>query len=72
MIEIFSPRWRDRVALVAKYKVVSGTNEIRFTKAGSYNGVYSVDGDVIRKCALDINGKIDCYVVPLAKLERAE
>jgi len=60
MIEVFAPRWRDRVALVAKYKVIPGINKIRFTKAGSYNGVYSIDGGVIARCPVDSNGTIEC------------
>ena len=72
MIEIFAPRWRDRVALIAKYKVTNGVNKIRFTKAGSYNGIYSADGDSIRKSPIDSNGRIECYAVPLDTLERVE
>ena len=72
MIEICAPRWRDRVALIAKYKVTPGVNKIQFTKAGSYNGIYSVDGEVIRKSPIDTNGRIDCYAVPLDELERVE
>jgi len=70
MIEIWQPRWRDRVALIAAYRVSPGENIIRFTRAGIYNGTYSVDGDDVRQCPLETNGKIECYAVPLAKLER--
>jgi hypothetical protein len=69
-IEIWAPRWRDRVALVASYKVLPGRNLIRFTKAGSYNGIYVINGDDVKKCPLETNGRIDCFAVPLARLEK--
>lgn len=72
MIEIYQPRWRDRVALIAKYKVTPGANKIRFSRAGSYNGVFSIQSEAIKKCPMDTNGKIECYAVPLAELERIE
>ena len=72
MIEIYAPRWRDRVVLIAKYKVTPGANKVRFTKAGSYNGIYNVDSSVIYKSPLDTNGRIDCYAVPFSELERVE
>ena len=71
-IEIYAPRWRDRVALIATYKVSPGRNLIRFTRAGVYNGIYAVDGGEVSKCPLESNGRIDCYAVPLAKLQRVE
>ena len=69
-IEIWAPRWRDRVALIATYRISPGRNYIRFTKAGIYNGVYSVDYGTVKKCPLETNGRIDCYAVPISKLEK--
>lgn len=68
MIEIWNPRWHDRVVLIAKYKVKSGMNEIKFTKAKSLDGVYLMTGEEIRSYPIETNGKIDCYAVPLDKL----
>jgi hypothetical protein len=69
-IEIWEPRYHDRVALVATRKVTSGVNRIIFTRAKSMPGVYEIDGDEMRRCPVKGNGKIPCYVVPLEKLKR--
>lgn len=70
-IEIWQPRWRDKTVLVAKHKV--GThNKITFSKAPTYPDNYYLSGEEIRKCTLDTNGSIDCYAVPLSKLEVLE
>ncbi len=68
MIEIWSPRWKDRTVLIACSKVREGINLIRFTKTPSMTGTYSVDSDVIRACPTQSNGKIQCFVVPLYEL----
>lgn len=68
-IDIWQPRWRDRVVLIAKYKVGS-ENEIVFSKTKSMPGVYFITGDDVRACPLESNGKVACYAVPLDKLER--
>jgi hypothetical protein len=68
---IFQPRWRDRTVLLAVYKV--GThNCIRFTKAPSMDGEYYISGEEVRKHPKQTNGTIDCYCVPLNKLELLE
>ena len=67
IIEIWQPRYRDRVCLVAKYKVSRGANRIRFTKAKEYAGMeFEVDFENIVSCPVESNGRIDCYAVPLA------
>ena len=68
MIEIWEPRWHDRVVLIAKYKVVSGRNVIKFTKGSMKGKEYEMDGIAIREYPLETNGKIKCYAVPLAIL----
>ena len=71
VIEIWQPRYKDRTVLIATTKVVKGENRIVFTKAPQFKDmVFVCDGDVIKNCPLDSNGKIDCYAVPLSKLER--
>lgn len=75
MIDILQPRYKDSTVLIATYKVQSGKNEIRFTKAKHLAGkIYTADGADIAKCSICNNGKIDCYEVPLSllKLDREE
>lgn len=70
-IVIWQPRWRDKRVLVAAHNV--GThNQITFTKAPTYPDTYYASGDVIRDCPLDTNGKINCYAVPIDRLEILE
>jgi len=70
-IEIWEPRWHDRKVLVAKYKVKSGINEIIFTKAKSLKDkLFKMDEREIKKYPIVSNGKIDCYAIPLDKLEQ--
>lgn len=73
MIEIWSPRYHDRKVLIAKYKVVSGRNDIRFTKAKSLKDkMFSIEGSEIIKYPLETNGTIQCYAVDLDKLLEKE
>lgn len=66
-IEIWQPRWHDRVVLIAKHKVAS-RNVVVFTKTKALKGRYYVSGEDITACPLESNGKIECYAVPLDKL----
>lgn len=70
VIEIWQPRYHDRVVLVDVKKVREGTNYLRFTKAPSMGkGLYTFDGTVVRReCELDTNGKIPCFAIPLYML----
>ncbi len=71
MIEIWQPKWKDRTVLISTMKVVEGENRIIFTKTPAYKGqVFKCDGSLIRNCPVVSNGKIDCFAVPLSKLER--
>ena len=70
-IQIWEPRWKDRVVLIAKFKVREH-NTIVFTKASSLPGRYKMSGEQIRKYPLDTNGRVDCYAVPLDKLIKGE
>ena len=63
-IEIWDPRWHDRVVLIAKYKV-GDTNDIVFTKGTLKGQNYKLSGREIRNCPIETNGKISCYAVPL-------
>lgn len=67
-IDIWQPRWKDRIVLVAKHKI--GThNEITFSKAESLKGNWYISGEKARSFPLDSNGKIPCYAIPLSELE---
>ena len=73
MIEIWEPRYKDKVALIAKYKVCSGWNEIVFTKAKHLKGMkFKIQGSDIVKHPLGNNGSISCYAVPMDKLIACE
>lgn len=72
MIEIWSPRWHDRKALVAKYKV-GEVNDIVFTKASQLRGKkYRLTRQDIVSCPMETNGKIECFAVPLDTLLEKE
>lgn len=72
MIEIWEPKWKERIVLVSVKKVKRGKNYIQFTK-GSWKGrVYSFESEDIVDCDTQKNGKsvqIDCYRIPLYKLK---
>lgn len=71
VIEIWQPRWKDRVVLIAKYKV--GThNEIIFTKTPSLEGSFYISGANATKYPVETNGKLACYAIPLDDLEKLE
>jgi hypothetical protein len=70
-IEIWNPRYHDRMVLVAAYKV-GDTNDIVFTKAKHLKGkVFRLNREDFKDCKLTTNGTIQCYEVALDKvLER--
>lgn len=64
-IEIWQPRYKDGIVLVAKYKV-GVNNRIIFTKAKHLEGkVYKMAGAKLEKYPIETNGRIPCYAVPL-------
>ena len=70
MIEIWQPRWHDKKVLIAKRKVSDGNNFIFFSKSKCLRGkTFKILGAEIRKCPIESNGVIDCYAVPMEKLE---
>lgn len=72
MIEIWEPKWKEKIVLVSVKKVKQGKNYIQFTK-GTWKGrVYSFESDDIKGCDTQKNGKavqIDCYRIPLYLLK---
>jgi len=72
LIDIWSPRYKDRKVLIASYKVKE-MNKIIFSKAKHLAGhEYYMSGSKIRQYPVDTNGKITCYAVPLDDLEPLE
>lgn len=72
LIDIWTPRYKDRKVLIASYKVKE-LNKIIFTKAKHLAGhEYIMSGAKIRSYPIDTNGKVQCYAVPLDDLEPLE
>ena len=77
MIEIRAPRYRDRVVLLAKYRLTSGQGVDVKILYGSYKGIYHVSYKVIYESPIEQmttkQGKqIAMRAVPLDKMERVE
>lgn len=70
IIEIWEPRYRDKMALIGRHHVMEGVNYITFTKA-SYlrDKVFRVDSATIQSCHLQANGRGEVYCVPMSKLK---
>lgn len=68
MIEIWQPRWHDKVVLIAKSKV-RDQNTIVFTKTPAMKGEYHLSGEIIKSYPLDTNGRIPCYAVSLKEFK---
>jgi len=71
LIDIWQPRWKDRVVLIATFKV-GLHNEVTFSKTKSLPGSYYISGDKVRTFPKETNGTIACYAVPLSELEKLE
>jgi hypothetical protein len=71
-IEIWAPRYKDRVVLLAAHKI-GDRNKVVFTKA-KHMGTdpYFISGAEVKKYKKETNGRIECYAVPLDKFEPLE
>lgn len=72
IMEIWQPRYKDKMVLLAKYKVDTADEviEIFFSKAKHLEGKrFTIRRDEVKKYPIDSNGKIDCYVVPFRVLQ---
>ena len=75
MITIKSPRYRDRIVLLARYRLPCGQDvKVKITE-GAYKGVYKVSNDII--CNSPIEGMetkqgkiIAMRAIPLDAMER--
>lgn len=77
MIDIKAPRYRDRVVLLAKYRLPCGTGVDVRILYGAYKGVYHVSNEVICQSPVEPmttkQGKqIAMRAVPLDKMERVK
>lgn len=77
MIEIRAPRYRDRVVLLAKYRLPCGEGVDVKILYGAYKGMYHVSNEVICQSPVEPmttkQGKqIAMRAVPLDKMERVE
>lgn len=77
MIEIKAPRYRDRVVLLARYKLPCGRDVDVRILTGAYAGVYHVTNEAICRSPIETMttryGKpIAMRAVPLDALERKE
>jgi len=81
-LEIWAPKYssaytetRDRVALLAVYKVNQATPIIivEFTKAPHLEGQrFAILRETAKSYPIDSNGKIPCYAVPMSAFENWE
>lgn len=81
-LEIWMPRYssaytatRERVALLAKYKVDNATPIllVEFTKAKHLIGQrFAIKRTDAQSYPVDSNGKIDCYAVPMSAFSNWE
>jgi len=68
-IEVWQPRWHDRMVLIPPYKVAAH-NKIIFTQAKSLEGkVYYASKQALSERPKENNGTVDCYVIALDDLE---
>lgn len=77
MIEIRAPRYRDRVVLLAKYRLSCGQDVDVKILYGAYKGIYHVSNEVICQSPVESmttkQGKqIAMRAVPIDKMERVE
>lgn len=75
MIEIRAPRYRDRVVLLAKFRLTRGQDVDVKILHGKYKGYYHVPSDVICQSPVEPmntkrGGQITMRAVPLDKMER--
>lgn len=77
MIEIKSPRYHDRVVLIARYRLAQNYNPTIKILYGAYKGVYRVSNEVICRSPIETmrtrSGQdIQMRAVSLDDLERIE
>lgn len=75
MIKIKAPRYRDRVVLLARYRLPCGQGVEVSILSGAYKGLYHVSNDVIVRSPIETmrtrSGRdIQMRAVPLDDLER--
>lgn len=67
-IRIWEPKYSTKQVLIATRKVVDRNRIV--IERGAYAGEYFIAGDVVKSYPIGSNGRIPCYLVPLAQLEK--
>lgn len=75
MIEIKSPRYRDRTVLLARYRLTSGGDVDVKILYGAYKGIYRVTNETICRSAIEtmrtrIGQELSMRAVPIDEMER--
>lgn len=75
MIDIKSPRYRDRTVLLARYRLVSGSYVDVRILYGAYKGIYRVTNETICKSPIETmrtrSGKdLSMRAIPIDEMER--
>lgn len=75
LIEVWSPRYHDKVALLHAGRVRNATTaliKVKFTRAKSMEGDWVISKAKAMSCKLDSNGSAPMYAVPLTDLQPLE
>ena len=75
MIDIKSPRYRDRTVLLARYRLASGSYVDVRILYGAYKGIYRVTNETICKSPIETmrtrSGKdLSMRAIPIDEMER--
>ena len=75
MIEVKSPRYRDRTVLLARYRLAGGCDVDVKILYGAYKGIYRVTNETICRSAIETmrtrsGYEISMRAVPIDEMER--
>lgn len=75
MIEVKSPRYRDRTVLLARYRLAGGQDADVKILYGAYKGIYHVTNEVICKSPIETmrtrsGYEISMRAVPIDEMKR--
>lgn len=68
VFNIKHPRYHDSRVLLACNRI-GEHNKVNITEAKSANGTYYISGKVAKRYPKQSNGVINCYAIPMDKLE---
>lgn len=75
MIDIKSPRYRDRTVLLARYRLVGGSSVDVRILYGAYKGIYRVTNETICKSPIETmrtrsGQELSMRAIPIDEMER--